>query len=74
MTNFSSTGSIDVNTALTSLGTFTSPSSYTVSCTTTVAGSTASQPIFRGFLAGSYVYATGAPPGGATDIVVIGYT
>ena len=33
------------------------------------------QYIYRGRLAGNYVYSTGSPPGGgATDIVVIGQT
>jgi hypothetical protein len=32
------------------------------------------QNIYRGFLAGNYVYNIGSPPVGATDIVVIGKT
>lgn len=32
------------------------------------------QSIFRGVLGGNYVYNTGSPPVGATDVVVIGTT
>lgn len=33
------------------------------------------RPIYRGILAGSYVYSIGSPPGGgATFITIIGYT
>lgn len=33
-----------------------------------------SQPIYRGRLGGEYVYSIGSAPGGASDIVIIGYT
>ena len=33
-----------------------------------------SQPIYRGKLGGEYIYSLGSPPGGASDIVIIGYT
>jgi hypothetical protein len=34
-----------------------------------------SQPIYRGYISGNYVYSTGTPPGGgAINIVVVGYT
>lgn len=44
-----------------------------VTSTTTIEGQ--SRPIYRGILAGSYVYSIGSPPGGgATFITIIGYT
>lgn len=33
-----------------------------------------SQPIYRGKLGGEYVYSLGSPPGGASDIIIVGYT
>ena len=33
-----------------------------------------SQPIYRGKLGGEYVYSIGSPPGGASDIIIVGYT
>ena len=37
-------------------------------------GGTIIQPIYRGKLGGEYVYSLGSPPGGASDIIIIGYT
>ena len=31
-------------------------------------------PIYRGRVAGEYVYAAGSEPAGATDVVIVGYT
>lgn len=33
-----------------------------------------SEPIYRGKLAGEYVYAVGSAPVGATDVIIVGYT
>lgn len=33
-----------------------------------------SEPIFRGRSGGVYVYQTGSPPAGATDVVIVGFT
>lgn len=35
---------------------------------------TGRQYIYRGLIGGNYVYSTGSPPGGATDIVIVGRT
>jgi hypothetical protein len=34
----------------------------------------ASQPIYRGRLGSIYVYRTGSPPVGATEVVIVGFT
>lgn len=41
---------------------------------TAAAAGTTIQNIFRGVLGGQYVYSTGTPPVGATDVVVVGTT
>ncbi|MFA6049666.1 MAG: hypothetical protein WC761_00445 [Candidatus Paceibacterota bacterium] len=44
------------------------------SIVTPAASAATTSAIYRGRLAGNYVYSTGTPPGGgATDIVIIGY-
>lgn len=35
---------------------------------------TGRQYIYRGNVGGNYVYSTGSPPGGATDVVIVGRT
>lgn len=45
----------------------------TAGTTTITTTGTTTSPIYRGFLGGNYVYQTGSPPGGATDITIVGY-
>jgi hypothetical protein len=40
---------------------------------TVISGST-SQAVYRGWLTGNYVYSTGTPPIGASDIVIVRHT
>lgn len=47
---------------------------FSILASTVVTGSAGLPiPIYRGKLLGEYVYSTGTPPPGATDIVIIGY-
>lgn len=34
---------------------------------------TSQLPIYRGKVGGEYVYSVGSPPGGASDIIIVGY-
>jgi hypothetical protein len=66
-----SPGNPNFSTTLTIGGTVSLPPTSTI--VNTVTTGTTSVPIYRGFLAGNYVYQTGSPPGGATDITIVGY-